>query len=343
MERARHPAARFDVLGIGNAMVDVVSHVEDAFVDQHGLAKGAMTLVDEERAEALYTVMENCVMCSGGSAANTVAGLAAIGARAAYIGKVRDDDLGQVFSKDIRAAGVAFDMPPAPAGPSTGRCMVFVTPDAQRTMQTYLGASATLAPDDLDQDAIGAADIVYLEGYLYDPPPAKAAFLRAAELAHRAGRRVALSLSDSFCVDRHRADFLRLVAGHVDILFANEEEIMSLYEVSGLDKALRQVGTQCELAAVTLGARGSVIVQGDRIEEVAADATRGVVDTTGAGDLYASGFLFGLVRGEDLPRCAWMGSTAAGEIISHFGARPECSLHELVGGSCVVPPGPETN
>jgi sugar/nucleoside kinase (ribokinase family) len=258
-------------------------------------------------------------------------GLAALGGSAAYVGKVRDDTLGRLFRQDLRAAGVDFEVEAAKSGPATGRCMVFVTPDAQRTMQTYLGASATLSPRDIDPDTIGSARIVYMEGYLYDPPPAKEAFRQAAMLAHRAGRLVSLSLSDPFCVDRHREDFLDLVERHVDILFANEEEILSLYQATSLEEALGQLRGHCQNAAITLGEEGSIVLARGRVVRVEADRLGDVVDTTGAGDLYASGFLYGWTRGRDPAECGRLGSIAAGEIITHFGARPACSLKELVG------------
>jgi sugar/nucleoside kinase (ribokinase family) len=268
---------------------------------------------------------------SGGSAANTMTGIASFGGRAAYIGKVRDDQLGEVYVHDIRATGVEFHNAPASAGPATGRCLIVVTPDAQRTLVTYLGASTGLGPADVDRDVIARAGILYLEGYLFDPPEAQRAFRVAAETAHAAGRRVALTLSDPFCVDRHRAAFLELVEGHVDILFANEAEICSLYKVTDFDAALRQVRHHCAVAALTRSARGSVVVAGDDVHVVAAAPVRAVVDTTGAGDLYAAGFMVGLSRGLDLPMCGRLGSLAAGEVISHVGARPQTPLVELAG------------
>jgi sugar/nucleoside kinase (ribokinase family) len=324
--------ASLDVAGIGNAIVDVLANVSDGFLARHGLAKGAMTLIDAERAMELHREMENRVECSGGSAANTVAGIASLGGRAAYIGKVRDDPLGAVFRQDIRASGVGFETGPASDGPPTGRCLVLVTPDAQRTMQTFLGASATLAPSDVDEETIVRARVTYLEGYLWDPPPAKQAFLRAARIAHAAGRKVALSLSDAFCVERHRTEFRELLGEHVDILLANESEIVSLYEAEGFDAALDRLCEECETAAVTRGAAGSVILSGGRTYVVAADSVERVVDTTGAGDLYAAGFLYGLTRDLDPERCGRIGSLAAAEIIGHFGARPESSLADRLAG-----------
>jgi sugar/nucleoside kinase (ribokinase family) len=324
---------RLDVTGIGNAIVDVLSDTDDAFLGRQGLAKGSMTLIDADRSERLYSRLTERVECSGGSAANTVVGLASLGGRAAYVGKVRDDSLGQVFIDDLRAAGVTFRTPPATSGPPTGRCLVLVTPDAQRTMLTFLGASATLTPADLDEDAIASARITYLEGYLWDPPPAKEAFLTAAGIAHRSGARVALSLSDSFCVERHRQEFRDLVERHVDVVLANEAEVLSLYETTDFDRALDALAASCGSAAVTRGAVGSVILDEGRRVEVQAEPVERVVDTTGAGDLFASGFLLGLARNLDPESCGRIGSIAAAEIIGHFGARPASSLAERVGGA----------
>ena len=325
-------APRGGVLGIGNAIVDVLAHTDEQFLERNDLAKGSMTLVDAERATDLYAKMGSTVECSGGSAANSMAGLASLGGRATYIGKVRDDALGEVFRRDIRAAGVAFDTPSASSGPPTGRCLILVTPDAQRTMQTLLGASATLGPDDVDHDAVANASITFLEGYLWDPELAKRAFLRAAGIAHAAGRKVALSLSDPLCVERHREEFRDLVDRHIDVLFGNEDEIVSLYEAETFDQALASLRGRCEVAAVTRGTRGSVILSGESLIEIDAEPVTRVVDTTGAGDLYASGFLYGLSEGRDLATCGRIGSIAAGEIISHFGARPATSLAEVVAG-----------
>ena len=318
-----------DVLGVGNAIVDVLAHADDRFLQENELTKGAMTLIDAGRAEALYSKMTDTVECSGGSAGNTMAGIASFGGRAGYIGKVKDDRLGRVFADDIRNGGVGFETSPAPDGPATGRCLVLVTPDAQRTMQTFLGASATLTPDDIDPDAISAAQITYLEGYLWDPPPAKEAFIRAAGIAHAAGRQVALSLSDSFCVDRHREEFRRLIEEHVDVVFANEDEVLSLYQTSDFEEAAEALQGNCDVAAVTRGASGSVILAPDERLVVEAVTLGEVLDTTGAGDLFAAGFLFGLTRARDLAECGRLGSLAAGEIIRHFGARPETPLADL--------------
>lgn len=320
---------QYHVAGIGNAIVDVLVHADDALLDRLGLAKGVMTLIDAATAERIYDQLPPGIECSGGSAANTIVGIAALGGRAAYVGKVKKDQLGDVFRHDIRNAGAAFDTAAAGDGPSTARCFVLVTPDAQRTMLTYLGACIELTPDDVDEAVIAASDVTYLEGYLYDPPLAKRAFLKAADAAHKAARLVSLSLSDPFCVDRHRAAFRDLVANHVDILFANEAELSSLFQTEDFDEALRQVRGHCRVAAITRGARGSVVATNEDVIVVAADDIDQVVDTTGAGDLYAAGFLHGFTHGRDLATCAVLGGIAAGEVISHFGARPEQNLARL--------------
>jgi sugar/nucleoside kinase (ribokinase family) len=320
---------RIDVLGIGNALVDVLSHEKDALLDDLGLVKGAMHLVDESRAAALYHAMGATVQISGGSAANTIVGVASFGARAQYVGKVRDDELGRVFAHDLRSMGVSYDTPAASSGPPTGRCLIMITPDAQRTMNTFLGASVQLSPADIDPALMARAKIVYLEGYLFDPPAAQEAFRTAARLTHAAGGRVALTLSDPFCVDRHRAAFLDLVEHHVDILFANEAEILSLYEAPDFDGALQAVRRRCDVAALTRSERGSVIVAGEEVHVVDAHQVEALVDTTGAGDLYAAGFLVGMSRGLDLAVCGRLGSLAAAEVISHVGARPAAPLVDL--------------
>jgi sugar/nucleoside kinase (ribokinase family) len=296
----------FDVVGIGNAIVDILSHADDAFLEAHGLAKGAMTLIDAERASTLYRAMGPAVESSGGSAGNTIAGVASLGGRGAFIGKVNNDQFGGVFRHDIRASGVTFDTAPSEEGPPTARCLIFVTDDAQRTMQTYL------------------------EGYLWDPPRAKQAFLKAAEIARKAGRKVALTLSDPFCVDRHRAEFQELVEKHVDILFANEKEICSLWQIEDFDKALQITRGKCEMAALTRSAQGSIVVAGDELHVVDAAPVRHVIDTTGAGDLYAAGFLYGYTSGKNPYDCARIAAIAAAEVISHFGARPQTPLTELL-------------
>ena len=320
----------FDVVGIGNAIVDVIAAADDAFLARHGMAKGSMMLIDEPRAEAIYTDMGPAVESSGGSAANTIAGIASLGGRTAYIGKVRDDLLGRAFRHDITAAGAAFRTPPASGGPATARCLIFVTPDAQRTMNTFLGACVSLGPEDIDAALIEAAQVTYLEGYLYDEPRAQEAFHHASALAHAAGRKVSLSLSDALCVRRHRDAFLQLVHQHVDVLFANESEIVALFETDRLDAAVAELRHHTDIAAVTRGASGSLVVAGDEFIEIPAVPLPNVVDTTGAGDLYAAGFLHGLTTGATLAECGRLGSYAAAEIISHVGARPQTPLKEFV-------------
>jgi len=323
-------AAPYDVVGIGNAIVDVIARADEKFLADKKLAKGAMTLIDEAQADALYAAMGTGLESSGGSAANTMAGIASLGGTGAFFGKVRDDQLGGVFAHDIRAVGVAFDSKPATAGPSTARCLIVVTPDAQRTMNTYLGACVNLGPEDVDEAVVKNARVTYLEGYLWDPPRAKEAFLKAAKIAHGAGRKVSLSLSDAFCVGRYRAEFADLVANHVDILFANETEIMALYEADTFDAALQQVRGKCEIACLTRSEKGSVIVAGEEVHVIDAERVGSLVDTTGAGDLYAAGFLFGWTHGQGLARSGRIASLAAAEAISHVGARPQTSLKELV-------------
>lgn len=315
---------RFDVAGIGNAIVDVLAHADDAFIGRHGLNKGTMSLVDEVRAEALYQDMGPGIECSGGSAANTIAGLALLGARTAFIGKVSDDQLGRVFAHDITSAGVHFATAPSTGGAPTARSMIVVTPDAERTMNTYLGACVDLGPDDVDPAVIAASAVTYMEGYLWDKEAAKAAFIKAAKIAHEAGNMVSLSLSDPFCVDRHRDSFLPLVENHVDILFANEDELMSLYQTVTFDDALQKVRAHCKIAALTRSEKGSVVVRGDEVHVVDAQSVSKVADTTGAGDSYAAGFLYGLTNGygEDLALCARIGGVCAADVITRFGARP---------------------
>ena len=316
-------------MGIGNALVDVIAHADDAFIRSESLVKGSMTLIETERAVSLYTALGSAVEMSGGSAANTLCGVASFGGRAAYIGKVCDDELGRVFGHDLRAVGIAF-RPGQPEGDTpTGRCIIVVTPDAQRTMNTYLGVSSLLCPPDIDESTVAMGKVLYMEGYLYDRPAAKDAFRFAAEVAHANGREVSLTLSDSFCVDRHRDDFRGLVADEVDILFGNDDELMSLYEVDSFDAAVQAVRRDCALAAITRGAQGSVIVTGDGVVDVPAEPVDKVLDTTGAGDLFASGFLYGYTQGRALPECGRLGSIAAAEVISHVGARPLVDLRRL--------------
>jgi len=322
-------AASYDVCGIGNAIVDVLASAKDSFLQEHGIAKGTMSLIDGQRAEALYDLMGPAREISGGSAANTLVGIAALQGRAAFIGKVRNDQLGGIFAHDIRASGVDFDTPPAGEGPPTARCLILVTPDGQRSMNTYLGACAGLGPNDVDAATVQAAKVTYLEGYLFDPPKAKEAFLTAAELAHDAGRRVALTLSDPFCVERHRQDFLHLIEGHVDLLFANEEEAKALAETEDLKKAVDFLEGKLEIAVVTRSEKGAIILSESGRDEVPAAPVSRVVDSTGAGDLFAAGFLSGFTRGKSLTDCGRLGAMAAAEVISHFGARPETDLAEL--------------
>lgn len=329
MRDGRHQTS-FDVVGVGNSLVDVIAHAPDEFLHSEGLAKGTMTLIDTERAVGLYRALGSAVEMSGGSAANTMCGIASFGGRAAYIGKVAPDDLGEVFAHDLLAVGVSF-RPGRPDGDvPTGRCLIVVTPDAQRTMNTYLGMSSLLHPGDIDRPAIADAQVVYLEGYLFDRPAAKEAFRLAARTAHEAGRQVSLTLSDPFCVDRHRDDFRDLVSDEVDILFGNGEELCSLYEVESFEAAVAEVRIHCALAAITRGKDGSVIVTPDGLVEVAAEPVARVLDTTGAGDLYAAGFLYGLTQGRSLPQCGRLGSIAAAEIISHVGPRPLVELRRLL-------------
>lgn len=319
-----------DVVGVGNAIVDVIAAVPEDFIDCHRLAKGAMTLVDAERSDRLYEAMPPAVEASGGSAANTVAGVASFGGSAAYVGKVRDDRLGGVFARDINAAGVAFAVPPASDGPPTARCVIQVTPDGERTMNTFLGVSALLAPADVDDDLIASAAIVYCEGYLWDVEVAKEAIRTAMDAARAAGRLVSLTLSDSLCVDRHRSEWLDLIDDKVDLVLANEAEVQALFETDDPAGARRRLADVVETAAVTRGPRGSVVVSPAGEAEVPARPVEQVVDVTGAGDLYASGFLHGLASGAPLVRCAELGSLAAAEVIACFGARPGTKLARLL-------------
>ena len=320
---------RLDVVGVGNAIVDVIANVDDGFIAGHNLNKAAMTLIDEERALCLYEAMPAGIEASGGSAANTMAGLASFGARAAYVGKVRADQLGDVFRHDLRATGVSYDVPLASEGPPTARCLIQVTPDAQRTMNTFLGISALLGPDDVDAELVASAKVVYCEGYLWDVEIAKEAIRRAMDVARSAGRKVALTLSDSFCVDRHRQEWLDLIEHRVDIVFANEAELCSLYQCPW-ETAVRRIAAHVEVGCLTRSAHGSTIVSGERRIDVDAHPVAHVVDTTGAGDLYASGFLYGYTNGFDLHRCAELAGAAAAEIIGHLGARPAISLATLL-------------
>jgi sugar/nucleoside kinase (ribokinase family) len=310
--------------------VDILVEVEDRFLEEQELAKGTMALIDSNQALELYRKLDDYVEQSGGSAANTMAGIASLGGAAGFIGRVRDDELGASFTRDIQKIGVEYTTPPAKDGPSTGRCIVLVTPDGERTMQTYLGACAALTMEDLDEGMIATSAVTYLEGYLWDPPEAKEAFLTAAAMAHDAGRKVSLSLSDPFCVERHRGEFQDLVENHVDILFGNESEILSLYETENLGAALDRVGGSCELTAVTLGADGAAVVTGQAVRKVPALPVKNVVDTTGAGDLFAAGFLYGITHGSTAVEAAKTGGICAAVVISQFGARPKERLSNLV-------------
>jgi sugar/nucleoside kinase (ribokinase family) len=325
-------ADQLDVLCIGNAIVDVLAHADDKFLTAEKLNKGGMTLIDATAAEALYGRMGPGVECSGGSAGNTAAGVASLGGKAGYVGKVAADQLGQVFTHDIRAIGVEYATPPLKGGAPTARCLILVTPDGQRTMNTFLGACVALGPDDIDPQLVGRAQVTYFEGYLWDPPAAKQAIRKAIELAKAAGRKTALTLSDAFCVGRYREEFRNLAEGSVDILFANESEITSLYQTKDFDAALNAVRGKCPIAVLTRSEKGCVVVTKDAVHAVPAAPVAKVVDTTGAGDLFASGFLYGLTQGKPLPTCAKLGAIAAAEIISHVGARPDVPLKTLVTG-----------
>ena len=318
----------YDVCALGNAIVDVISPVEDGFLTAEGLAKGGMGLIDEARAGALYAALPPGMEASGGSAANTVAGVASLGGKAAYIGKVAADALGEVFSHDMKAGGVAFDVAPLQGGAATARSLIAVTPDGQRTMSTFLGASNQLTEADVDETLVASAAIVYLEGYLFDPEPARAAFSKAAKAAREAGRTIAITLSDAFVVDRHR-DALLTFLPEVDVVFANEVELLALMQTEDFDAAAHGLAKRVRIAAVTRGEHGSVVLSGHESTAVEAFDTQAVIDTTGAGDQYAAGFLFGLARGFELERCARLGHLAAGEVISHYGPRPAVDLGDL--------------
>jgi adenosine kinase len=322
--------AKYDVLGIGNAIFDVLARTDEKFLGRHGMTKGGMSLIDEASAASIYRDMGPATEMSGGSAANTIVGLAGFGARAAFIGKVKDDQIGRLYAHDIRAAGVAFDTRPAADGPATGCSYILVTDDGERTMNTYLGAAQDLMPSDIDPAAVAASKIVYLEGYLWDPKSAKEAFVKAAALAHGAGRQVALTLSDSFCVDRYRDEFVALMRnGTVDLVFANEAELHSLYQTSDFDTALKELHKDAGLGVVTRSEKGCVVVSRDGVVAVPAFAIDRLVDTTGAGDMFAAGFLFGLVRNTGYENAGRLGALAASEVIQHVGARPQTSLKDL--------------
>ena len=322
-----------ELLGIGNALVDVLANVEDALIEQEakkGMVKGAMTLVDENRAKEIYNAMPAAVEMSGGSAANTMSGFASLGGNCSFIGKVAKDQLGEVFSHDLKAQGIHYATNPLQEGPETGRCMILVTPDAQRTMNTFLGASVELQPQDVDEALIQKAGITYLEGYLFDREQAKDAFRKAGAIVKAQGGKLALTLSDTFCVERHREDFLDLIEGSVHILFANEDEIKALYQTDDFDDACNRISGKCEITAITRSETGSVILSDNERFDIAAIPPSELVDTTGAGDLYASGFLYGLSRNKSLKECGYIGSLAASEVISHMGPRPQTSLADLL-------------
>lgn len=323
---------KYDVLGIGNALFDVLVRTDEAFLAKHGMTKGSMSLIDEARAAAIYKDMGPATEVSGGSAANTIVGIGSLGARAAYVGKVKDDQIGKLYVHDIRSAGVAFNTPAAKDGPATGCSYILVTDDGERTMNTYLGAAQDLSPADIDPAEIAAAGIVYLEGYLWDPKNAKDAFVKAAKIAHDAKRKVALTLSDSFCVDRYRDEFLSLMRnGTVDIVFANESELHSLYMTSDFDTALKQLRNDVNLGVVTRSEKGCMVVSSEDAVAAPAFPIDKLVDTTGAGDLFAAGFLYGLSRNLAYKQCGELGALAAAEVIQHIGARPLVSLKELAG------------
>jgi adenosine kinase len=322
--------AKYDVLGIGNALFDVLVRTDEGFLSKHNMTKGSMALIDEARAAAIYRDMGPATEMSGGSGANTIVGIASLGARAAYVGKVKDDQIGRLYTHDIRAAGVAFETRPAADGPATGCCYILVTGDGERTMNTYLGAAQDLTVADIDAGEIAAARMIYLEGYLWDPKNAKDAFVKASQIAHQSGREVALTLSDAFCVDRYRTEFLELMrGGTVDVVFANEAELHSLYQTSDFDGALGQLRNDAKLGVVTRSEKGCVVASRERVIAVPAFPVETVVDTTGAGDLFAAGFLFGLARGAGHENAGRLGALAAAEVIQHIGARPQVSLKQL--------------
>ncbi len=322
--------AKYDVLGVGNAIFDVLVKTDEAFLASHGMTKGGMMLIDEARAAAIYRDMGPATEMSGGSAANTIVGISGLGARAAFVGKVKDDQIGRMYAHDIRAAGVAFTTRPDSDGPATGCSYILVTGDGERTMNTYLGAAQRLTPADIDATEVAASRIVYLEGYLWDPKDAKDAFVKASKIAHEAGRQVALTLSDAFCVDRYRGEFVELMrSGTIDLIFANEAELRSLYETSDFDTALKQLREDAKLGVVTRSEKGCVVVSKDGVIAVPAAPVERIVDTTGAGDLFAAGFLFGHVRGLGFENAGRLGALAAAEVIQHIGARPQVSLKEL--------------
>lgn len=324
------PNATYDVVGVGNAIVDVLNFAEDKAVEAAGLVKGSMTLVDEARALALYATIGQTTECSGGSVANSLAGLASLGANCAFIGKVKSDQLGSIFTHDMRAVGVTFDSAPMTEGAATATCLIYVTPDAQRTMATYLGACGLVTEADIDEKLIQSSAITYIEGYLWDLPSAKAAIRKAMSAARAAGRKVAFTLSDTFCVNRHRDEFLQLAEGQVDILFANEAEIKALYETDDLETAISRIKGKCPVVAITRSEQGSVVISGSETLHIPTQPVPNVVDTTGAGDLYAAGFLYGIAKNKPLSACASLGNACAGQIITQLGARSQKPLNPLV-------------
>ncbi len=324
---------KFDVLGIGNAIVDILVNVEDDFLSAHEIPRGSMQLVDEETSNELYDQLGTAIECSGGSAANTIAGLASLGSKTAYIGKIRNDQLGHVFDHDINSLGIEFTTEKDTSGVSTARCLVMVSPDAERTMCTYLGACVNLMEKDIDEDQVAGSAVTYMEGYLWDPEHAKAAFRKAMKLAHNAGRKTSISLSDSFCVGRHRQEFLHLAEHEIDILFANEDELLMLYDTRDFSHALKAVQEHCEVAAITRGAAGCTIVSADEIIDINGYQVSDLVDTTGAGDLFAAGFLHGYTRRKDLLTCGRMGNLVASEVITHMGARPDVNLEQYLANN----------
>ena len=324
--------AKYELLGVGNALVDVLCNVDDSFLHDHGLVKGSMQLVDESEASNLVSTMSRPHRASGGSCANSMAGFASLGGRGAFIGKLKNDSAGKAFQADMKMLGCSFAAAPSEQGLPTGMCLVFVTPDAQRTMCTYLGTAALLAPEDLNETVISGSKIIYMEGYLFDQPVAQEAMVHAAGVANKAGGKVAVTLSDSFCVERHRDAFIELVERNTDILFANEDEFISLYQAENFEQAVELSSGKCDVICVTRGAKGAVILSETESIEVKSEAVDKLIDTTGAGDQFAAGFLFGLCKEEDLTKCARIGAIAAAEVIGHYGARPEKDLAALVAG-----------
>ena len=323
-------AENYDVLGIGNAIVDILTHIKDDFLEKYNIPKGSMVLVNELESNTIYKELGQCIECSGGSAANTIAALASMGSKTSYIGKVKRDQLGAVFKHDIKAFGTDFKTSPAMTGASTAHCLVLVSPDAERTMCTYLGACGNLTIEDIDEDTVRASSIIYLEGYLWDPEAAKNAFRKAIKIAKEAGNKVALSLSDSFCVDRHRSEFLYLVENDVNILFANEDEVKKLYGTDNLDEAVRIAQQDCEIVAITCSVNGCIVTNKHSIVKVPCNKVPMVKDTTGAGDAFAAGFLHALVQGKGMEECGALGNLIAGEVITHLGARPDVDLKKFI-------------